>query len=300
MGWTKGLGADLNQQIVALVAPTHTFEFSPLPYGDRSSPFQVTPSTAEATGCGSVRYLDPIESPLSAYFTAADHRALNILSYFHSVFPTTPDPRSAIVKAWNPVHLLARPPYQVQWRTGLPGGLILSAPGAEDVVPEEVALALPGAIVALTTEDADAALDEAPESQSRHNPMFNYTQGRPAPLPRTSHCLGLALIRGLSTSPYSQPQPSDNPSSAPSAGAAVQILTPIPPVLLRQARTAVKGALELPIWGMVDASSKEDGMAGWPRARVPYLRWANVRDDAQPQGADRRRVRRNLMRKGQM
>jgi polynucleotide 5'-hydroxyl-kinase GRC3/NOL9 len=300
MGWTKGLGADLNQQVANLVTPTHTFEFSPLPYGDKDGSFQIPPLTAaEVTGCGLVRFLDPVQSPLSSYFTAADHRALNILSYFHSIFPTNSNPRNSIAKAWSPSHLLARAPYEVEWRAGLPGGLILSAPGAEDVVPEEVAFALPGAIVALITEEIDDMLNETPHSGAGHNSSLNYTQGRLAPSPRSSHCLGLALIRGLADSPL-QPLSSDSSSAAPASGAIVQMLTPMPPVLLGHAHTAVKGALELPIWGMLDASSKEDGVTGWPRSRVPYLRWANVREDVQPHGADRRRVRRNLMRKGQM
>jgi polynucleotide 5'-hydroxyl-kinase GRC3/NOL9 len=294
MGWTKGLGADLNAQIASLVAPTHVFEFAPHTFSDRGGIMDYSLPKTDITGYESTYHLDPVESPLSTYFTPADHRALNVLSYFHAIFPAATDFRSVTAKGWTPASLVTRPPYEVQWHTALPGGLVLSASGAEDVVPEEVALALPGAIIALVALEPGADLDITGHTSSPSNPELNYTQGRPAPSPQTSYCLGLAVLRGLSI-----PSP-DEIAHSRSPSAVAQILTPIPPALFGRVHTAVKGALELPTWGMLDGSIREDGVAGWPRDRVPYLRWVNVQEDAQAHGTDRRRVRRNLMRKGQM
>ena len=101
-------------------------------------------------------------------------------------------------------------------------------------------------------------------------------------LPDVSKCLGLALIRSIS------------PTSSH-----MQILTPIPPSLLTQCRILVKGELELPVWGMLDFR-EGDKVRGGSRGMgvdVPYLRWGRGGDVV---GGERRKIRRNLMRRGQM
>ena len=76
----------------------------------------------------------------------------------------------------------------------------------------------------------------------------------------------------------------------------MHILTPIPAAHLGSARVLVAGELALPVWGMLDARAADSsGVAGWERARVPYLRWGK----GEGAGGERRRVRRNLMRRGQ-
>jgi polynucleotide 5'-hydroxyl-kinase GRC3/NOL9 len=57
----------------------------------------------------------------------------------------------------------------------------------------------------------------------------------------------------------------------------------------------VKGELELPVWGMLDFKER-DTIAGIEKSKVPYLQWGK----GEGIGGERRRVRRNLMRKGQL
>lgn len=77
----------------------------------------------------------------------------------------------------------------------------------------------------------------------------------------------------------------------------MHLITPLPPHLLQSGRVFVKGELELPIWGMLDFRSIDNGdVAGVERSRVPYLKWGK----SEAAGGERRRIRRNLMRKGQV
>ena len=58
----------------------------------------------------------------------------------------------------------------------------------------------------------------------------------------------------------------------------------------------IKSELELPVWGMLDFREDEGGVAGVKKGQVPYLQWGK----GEGLGSERRRVRRNLMRKAQM
>ncbi|KAH9906588.1 uncharacterized protein BXZ73DRAFT_110465 [Epithele typhae] len=168
----------------------------------------------------------------STTFTAADHRNLNLLSYFHAVFPTAPStspyPSLTATKWSTSLPLCAQPPFELDVAAAL-DRIILSGTGAEDVVPSELPRALP-----------------APSSAS--SPA---TPARSTP-PHPTH---------------------------------------LPP-----------GELQLPVWGLLDARTLDGGgggggdVAGVERARVPFLRWGK----GEGAGGERRRVRRNLMRRGQM
>jgi len=104
-----------------------------------------------------------------------------------------------------------------------------------------------------------------------------YTPGSPPPDPSSSNCLGLALVRGVSHD-----------------GSKLQLLTPVPPETLADARVLLMGELQLPVWGWLDFRSAE-GSAG-TSVDVPFLRWGR----SAGAGSERRRVRRNIMRRGQM
>ncbi|KAI5892638.1 uncharacterized protein SCHCODRAFT_085177 [Schizophyllum commune H4-8] len=232
--------------------------------------------------------------PLNAEtFTAADHRTLSILSYFHAEFPeATPNVNGTSLKqltaqTWNTARpLVAQPPYEVDIAQAVDAVILMGA-GAEDVPRGEVARVLNGAVLGLVVSDGgvldvegDGAIDGAEDV------TIPYAQGASAPSPSTSHCVGLALVRGVSsveTSGVSQTTPPT-----------LQLLSPVPPALLASTRVLVKGTLELPIWGMLDWMD-EERVAGVERERVPYLQWGK----GDGIGAERRRVRRNLMRKAQ-
>lgn len=294
MGWTKGLGADLAQKIEEIIEPTHVFEIeAPRPDEQR----WLTPAQPEVLAppgfgdSGVARHiLEPISSPvLSNRFTAADYRNLSIMSYFHAIFPSSPSSvSSTIASSWDvALPLCAQMPYTLNCGVAL-DEVYLTGAGTEDVVPSEVLRVLNGAVVGLLRVDEQMAdIDRMVQDSDAEMPnsAIKYTQGSPAPSPLNSSCIGLALIRAVS------------PASS-SAPARIQLLTPVPLHLLADHRALVKGELELPVWGMLDFRTNDSGVAGVDRERVPYLRWGRRGDGAV--GGERRRVRRNLMRRGQM
>lgn len=288
MGWTKGLGADMNAKIEELAEPTHVFEIigpeekgwptAPPAYDfyDQSAPSKAFQYTLEA--------ISP--NLTNTHFNAVDQRNLNILSYFHAIFPpiastsfsspSTPIRQTTATK-WETSHpLCARYPYEVDWSQAFDQVILIGA-GYEDVIPSEISNVLNGAIVGLVEYEPGTEDPVYPDSSGAQE--LPYAQGRDLPVPSTSTCHGLALIRAVS------------PSSSH-----MHILTPIPPAILARCRMIVKGELELPIWGMLDFTDANEGVAGVEKGRVPYLQWGK----SEGLGGERRRVRRNLMRKAQM
>ncbi|KAF7308571.1 Fungal-trans domain-containing protein [Mycena chlorophos] len=256
MGWVKGLGADLGQRIEEFVQPTDIIEF------------HLTASPPTPSSLATLHVLEPIApSILTANYTAADHRAIACLSYFHADFTTPP------AVTWDTSRpLCAQRPYEVDWSVAL-DKFVLCGPGSEDVVPTEITRVLNGAVVGLV--EVEPGTLEDTESTSE----VPYTQGGQLPSPSTSRCHGLAIIRSVS------------PTSSH-----LHLLTPLPVHLLSRCRVLVKGEMELPIWAMLDFTSTEEGeVAGTEKARVPYLQWTK----SEGLGGERRHIRRTLMRKSQ-
>lgn len=293
MGWTKGLGADLSRRILDIAQPSVVFDFeAPQPENGWSQHRNIDHTDLSAafdTGVDVAvkRYSLEAISPqvMSQRYTPADHRTLSILSYFHAVFPSAPplasESAGIYATSWNTsLPLCAQHPYELTSDTAL-DSVILSGPGFEDVVPSEIHHVLNGAVVGLVRCEP-GALDLETASSARGIPYTGipYTRGTPPPPPSASTCPALALVRSTS-------------SAAP---ARLHVLTPLPPAHLAAAppRVLVKGELELPVWGMLDFRT-EDAVAGVERARVPFLRWGKTEGT----GGERRRVRRNLMRRGQ-
>lgn len=286
MGWTKGLGADLSRKVEELVEPSDIFDINP-PVSDDSYGIVDTNAFMQAAlplpqGV-THHHLAAIEpSPLSALYSAADHRFLSTMSYFHAVFTSdlTP-PQTVMASSWDTtLPLCAQRPYEVDSQAAI-DHVILTGAGMEDVVPSEVHRVLNGAIVALVRCDP-GAVDIDADGSTDPTHVFRYRQGSAPPSPFSSNCCGLALVRSL---PHSPPSPS------------MHLITPLPPHLLQSGRVFVKGELELPIWGMLDFRSIDNGdVAGVERSRVPYLKWGK----SEAAGGERRRIRRNLMRKGQV
>ena len=282
MGWHKGLGADLTQKIQDMAEPTDIYEIEAPSFDTpwTALPPRNSPSMTSAT---KVHLLQAIPSSvLSTNYTAADHRSISLLSYLHANFPSSPSDELAQVTAttWDTsLPLCARPPYKVDCAKTF-DKVILTGAGMEDVVPSEIRLVLNTAIVALVTCDPGTLdSDDSPGMVSDGSSLVPYSQGFPVPSPATSRCHGLALIRSTSsTSSY------------------VHLLTPLPWHLLAKSRVIVKGEMELPVWGMLDWRGDGEGVAGVEKGKVPYLQWGK----GEGIGGQRRRVRRNLMRRGQM
>ncbi|KAH9853336.1 hypothetical protein C2E23DRAFT_119714 [Lenzites betulinus] len=286
MGWTKGLGADLARKVEEIVDPSDIFAFETS--GESLHAASIPGPTS--TNPRRIRSVEAVTlDNATSRYTAADHRNISMLSYFHAIFLQNAvhspygSPRPT---TWNTIlPLCAQQPYEVDWQTTI-DKLILTGAGSEDVVPSEVERALNCAIVALVscdpgTLDNEGNLEEDASNSTRK--PFHYEQGALPPHPSTSRCIGLGLVRAVSPS---------------SAKPAIHLLTPVPPTLLSAARVLVMGELQLPIWGMLDFRTLDGSgeISGHERGRVPFLRWGK----GEGAGGERRRVRRNLMRKGQM
>jgi polynucleotide 5'-hydroxyl-kinase GRC3/NOL9 len=272
MGWTKGLGADLNEKIEDMVEPSDVFQIENLNHNANPGSFPPTHIPGRRR-----RHLPPAQTFIGSSRTPAELRALSLLSYFHTVRLSVQSDRGA-ARLWETeIPLCAKIPYDVSTSIAF-DKIILATPGMEDVVVSEIQNVLNGAIVALV-ESHDEAINS-----SNHTPAAGegvdslYKQGTPPPSPFSSNCLGLALIRSLSAT-------------------RMQMLTPVPPELLSRCRVLVKGEIEIPIWGMLDFRAENyDDVAGIEASKVPYLRWGK----AEGLGGGKRKVRRNLMRKSQL
>lgn len=284
MGWTKGLGADLSRKLEDVVQPSHIFSFDASANDDWDQPIQFL--NFSLLDGRHVHSLESVRSSsISNRYTAADQRNISMLSYFHAVFSnhTSTSPlTSPIATSWNSaLPLCAQHPYEVDARTAF-DQLFLVGVGAEDVVAAEVPRALTCSVVGLVSCEPGTLDNHAPVDAEDGSGLPFYEQGAPPPSPYASKCLGLAVVRAISPAPSPR----------------IQLLTPIPPKLLGSARVMVMGELPLPVWGMLDFRTLDDGedIVGYERGKVPYLRWGK----GEGAGGDRRRVRRNLMRRGQM
>lgn len=278
-GWVKGLGEELLRSIEAVAEPSHVFGFeaasedvlpgwtaSPV-HQSMDLPFCVPWESVIARGpAPTVITVEPApSSPLQARYSAADMRALATVAYLHSRGDK-----------WDfSVPVLGMRP----WVTQLGGGgalraAYLAGEGADAVLPADLPLALNGGLVGLIEV-------ETPSEET-------YVSARPQPSAEEATLLGVALVRAVRVSEDSL---------------ALQLVTPLPAEMLQRATALVRnGALELPTCAMLDWRERvpgggvsEDGLAGVRWDDVPFFDAAGV--DAV--GAGRRRVRRNIQRKGQ-
>lgn len=283
MGWTKGLGADLARKIEESVEPTHIFELVSPTFEKSWSITLPAPAATEyptmSQSTAKLHALQPIPpSVVSAAYSAADHRNLAILSYFHAVFPSGPRKELTQTTAtmWDvALPLCARSPYEVEFASAI-DKVVLAGAGSEDVHPDDIARVLNGAVVGLVSCEPGSLYKEDDGTAPSFIP---YAQGSSVPSPLTSSCHGLALIRAVSP-----------------GASHMHLLSPLPPSLLAKSRVLVKGEVELPVWGMLDFRSESgDEIAGVEKGKVPYLQWGK----GEGLGGEKKRVRRNLMRKGQ-
>lgn len=299
MGWTKGLGADLNARIEEFVEPSHAFEIDgaeergwPAPIQSQHAPQVSAIMLSMQTSVRRCIKVEAVQTEMTnTYHTATDHRHLNILSYFHAVFPELPTSLSSgpvlmqiTATSWDTsLPLCARYPYEVDCTQAFDRVYLIGS-GYEDVVPSELTRVLNGAIVGLVSGGPPNTFARSTQSTFLETSSLSYTPAESPPDPAVAMCHGLALIRGI---PLSL-----NPRSPH-----MHILTPLPTGLLAQTRVIVKGEMELPIWGMLDFREDDEGrVAGVEKGHVPYLQWGK----GEGIGGEKRRVRRNLMRKGQM
>ncbi|GAA5940483.1 hypothetical protein JCM3775_004809 [Rhodotorula graminis] len=204
-------------------------------------------------------------SPLESKWSAADYRVLSLVSYFHALVVEGATP------AWDFTRpLLAQSPFALTL-ADLPGGVRLATAAGESIPHTHVLHALNGALVALVAAAPSADAGAAPS-------------------PSSSSALGLALVHSIA------PAAPD----ASSSSTTLHVHTPVPASVVASARASlgvIKGELDLPVALMLDWAAPDDagehGVAGVEWREVPFL---SV--DAAEAGG-RKRVRRNVMRRGQ-
>lgn len=289
-GWMKGLGEELLNVIESMAQPTRVFSFesqSEEVYSGQgwtsTPPWQATqlpydpaypttaPIEAEVTQTYSLE-IAPV-SALQAKYTPADLRVLSAITYFHaSLHPTQSVPVTWDVSS----PLVCTIPWEVELGIGKAlEKVYLVGEGSEGVLDEDLPIALNGAIVALA--EMLGSYEDEPTV---------YEQGRSPPPTDLVNILGLAVIRSLSSANSVNP------------GLKLQLLTPLPPSYLSRARILIKsGALELPLPGMIDwrrGGINEEGMLGKGWEEIPFLDVGGL----DVIGGERRRFRKNIMRKG--
>lgn len=292
-GWVKGLGMDLVAWTQRHVQPTHVVELG----GD-------TPTDA-ATEVHAVPAFEPDVDARARRINAAESRTLSTLAYLHATrVPGAADPQHSA--AWDfATPLLARAPFEVTVPEGLPGGLAVLPSGAEVDEPLSL-LALNGALVALCANASPEPPDTDAAPSVWHAAL---RRGQTLLAPAAAPALALALVRAIDRDAH-----------------VLQVLTPLSPAQLAALSAAhgaplaaIKGALELPVWGALDHDAVADVvgtgppkhgvagpvlLAGVPRAHVPYLVWPPelLGAAAEEEGmmARPRKVRRNLMRRSQV
>ncbi|GAA5973063.1 hypothetical protein JCM11641_000394 [Rhodosporidiobolus odoratus] len=285
-GWVKGMGADLLTKLKAAASPTAVFSFAashddapidPYAAAGQEPPYHLL-----------VLPPAPPASPLESKYSAADYRTMSLVSYFHTLYATAgSDP--TLPSGWDFTHsLVATSPYPLSWRAddNHLHSVHLVAPGIAngEIRYEHILHAVNGAVVALCTAPSGG--------EDRPTRPFPYDPSLPSPPPpRTSRALGLALIHSIT------------PSTS-----TLNLLTPLPPTLLASSTPLilVSGALELPVALMLDYSAgvsgavREVGVGGveWASGGVPFL-VKGEEGNATVGVGGKRRVRRNLMRRGQ-
>lgn len=282
-GWIKGLGADLLEKVKSEAAPTHLFRFEVVEENGNSD---WNESTSWNNGANEslpyqVYKMEPAPaSPLDSKWSAADLRTLSMISYFHAVFPGPLSSDSLMINTnvfpstWDfSQPLVEKVPYAVDWtnEAEIKSVHILDA----EIDYSQVLHALNGEIVALVA----SALTDDEEPPATSSTKLPYSPYSPLPAPSNSRCLALALIRSI------------DPSST-----TFHILTPLHSSSLVVPISLVKGSLELPLSLMLDFQATEEeskrGVKGVEWEGVPYL------SVGEGEGG-RKKVRRNLMRRGQ-
>ncbi|KAG9124317.1 Polynucleotide 5'-hydroxyl-kinase grc3 [Ceratobasidium sp. 392] len=267
-GWVKGMGADLLHSIEAIFEPSHIVDFrTSSAYSNQNilSGFEKTfGAPSDSAGIANIS-ISAISSSLHPpRFSAAELRSLALVSYFHGRFSRriSPDRSDTFIESWDTtLPLRAVAPTTVDPSLALES-ISIVAPGGDDVVPSELSKALVCGVIGLVASESPATRVGAV-----------YIQGALPPSPQISRCVGLGFVRDASNTK-------------------IQLLTPTPVRELGICRNFVLGELSMPIWAFLGLEQDDYG-----ENELPYLQWG--RSVAESAGGERRRIRRNVMRRSQ-
>ncbi|KAG8691573.1 Polynucleotide 5'-hydroxyl-kinase grc3 [Ceratobasidium sp. 423] len=271
-GWVKGMGADLLRSIEELFAPTHVVDFQPPhvpssiePFHNRPGLFPEESDQILSNKWGrSIKLLPIPASTRSPRFSAADLRSLAFASYFYgrTNHKNKDHNLNGRITHWD-TSLPLRSVAPIAIDISSLESITIVAPGGDDVVPADLPRAIVCGVVGLV----------APDSVSTP-PGTAYTQGALPPPPQSSRCVGLGFVRGASAT-------------------RLHILTPVPASQLRLCQILILGELTMPVWAFLESEGGTVEEGG-----IPFLQWGkSIAEDA---GGERRRIRRNIMRRGQL
>lgn len=299
-GWVKGLGEELLYSIEGMVQATHVFAFdrpAESDEGDRngwtSSP-TLGVSDLPPSYLGDEAQVYSLEqapvTPLQQRYTAADHRNLSTLAYLQATFSTSDTATPENITTWDFTSpLIATPPLEVHVSPDGPiRSVYMQGEGAEGISARDLGLALNGAVVALIDDQSDASTLAAPHT---------YVQGRSVPSLETVNFLGLAVVRAAM--PLNAVDEAHGHEHEQATSYKLHLISPLPAETLCKANAIIRnGAMELPTPAMLDWRSTsggmgDEGLVGVPWADVPFFG-----AETGGVGIEKRRVRRNLMRKG--
>lgn len=320
-GWIKGTGLELLNDIINFSNPSeiiliHSQHHPPSHYGNGNAASVVTDIQALTPHTTRFYHVQPgLSVGTSQRYSAADLRTLHTISYFHHyhqgiLTSATPDNASTHI-TWSFKNPLTHHRPYILPASEVQGGvhiLNLTPPLPSNLVFHAIEGSIVG-IVLVDTEsqdcnDATSHLDTNGENTPvvAVTPMI-YPPNNPAPMPETSHCVGLAVVRALENRttmsssvfqlvfPHGDTyitQANDTSTSSPTSAFALAL---------------VRGRLEVPIWDFVfPAVNDTAGSGGKDQAEKEATPWVvyDIPGGGKAVGVRKWRFRRNLMRRAQM
>jgi polynucleotide 5'-hydroxyl-kinase GRC3/NOL9 len=263
-GWVLGTGLEILVELITKVRPTDVV------YMSQDGPREVVDSLREAAKTTPVLTL-PSQASEYTTRTAAHLRTMQAMSYFHL--------KSQNQKAltWDGRPLTSIPPWVIKY-SGEGAGILGIMCYGEQPPPSLLLEAINGSLVAVVMVDDMAAIpgweteDQAPtdedpsdpdpsiiepQSQRLETPLIVHTPKENLPYfnplnticlsPTDSHCLGLALIRGI-----------DIPRQK------LEVLTPISPKVIQEINeegksiVLVSGKFDTPGWAYIEELVQKD------------------------------------------
>ena len=265
-GWILGTGLEILVELITKCRPTEVI------YMSQDGPQEVVETLQEAAKSTPVLTL-PSQSSEYTTRTAAHLRTMQAMSYFH----LKPSKQDSLT--WDGGPITSVRPWEVKY-SGQGAGILGIICYGEQPPPSLLLEAINGSLLAVVVVDDKSAIpgwgagpeDEDPieeglsdldpshlQSQNRkmQTPLIVHTPEEDIPYfnpanaislsPRHSHCLGLALLRGVDISRQR-----------------LQILTPISPKIIQEINdegksiVLVNGKLDTPGWAYVEELVRSD------------------------------------------
>jgi polynucleotide 5'-hydroxyl-kinase GRC3/NOL9 len=287
-GWVLGTGLENLVDLITRIRPTVVI------YMSQEGPWDVVNSLREAAKMIPVHTL-PSQTCEYTTRTAAHLRIMQAMSYFH-LDSSSRDGLVWICSEYSsraPLPLTSIPPWEIRYGRRDFSGILGILPYGDPPSPEHLLDSINGSIVAVVVIDDSAALpgwrgeEEGEASLKDDDLTILHAENSGLPYfrnsftldPEHSHCIGLALIRGVDVTRRR-----------------LQALTPIAPSLIEEVNeegkmiVLVSGKFDTPGWAYTEGTLEDS-------KSVP---WVERSEGSQGRGVGGRvwRVRRDLGREG--